>query len=204
MGVRLRGGQNLDLRSFFKDLALVCLLVGCSALCFQKLCYASHWCYSCTVHFCPWLRWLPWASPGISFAHLKDKAGQSSVALKRCANLSSQTKFCCLSFAEKEHPPFPDIVCCQRYLSNSAELLSCPFLPLLFFALCGEKKACYFYKSSNFIGIILHCGNCTEVGMTVGFELCEWRVWATGGVGTFFGKKSPSEKKSFSVLEGLL
>lgn len=40
--------------------------------------------------------------------------------------------------------------------------------------------------------------------MTVGFELCEWRVWATGGVGTFFGKKSPSEKKSFSVLEGLL
>lgn len=34
-----------------------------------------------------------------------------------------------------------------------------------------KKRACYFYKSSNFIGIILHCGNCTEVGMTAGFEL---------------------------------
>lgn len=62
------------------------------------------------------------------------------MASKRCANLSLQTKFCWFSLAEKEHPPFPDIVCCQRYLSNSAELLSCLFLPLLFFALCGEKK----------------------------------------------------------------
>lgn len=85
VGVNHRGEQNLELFSFLGVLVSSSLFASLSAPLFASKNFATLLIsvtlsiHDCVVCFCLWLRWLPGASLGLSFALRKGEAGQSAV-----------------------------------------------------------------------------------------------------------------------------